>query len=311
MNYNWLVFANKSKCNHAKALQELGYISWRQDRVRFAIGDIVYLFMSNERCVRFKTIVTAANQERGDSAYWNGVAPKDKTFKLELLEEYTGDALSETKLFEVFLRGQYRDVILPMVVLRRLDALLEPTKVAVEQEYKSQIEAGLADNLDEEALKDESGQTYYNLSKWTLNRLKNQSSDNNDINYTNFIEYLNGYSENVKDVLKNFEFYAKVKKLADNDRLISIIERITDPRLNLTDRPATDPDGLPLPAVSNLQMGTLFEELLRRFNEENNEEAGEHFTPRDVIELLANSMILLVVRAVCLQKAVTTYSTWA
>lgn len=174
-----------------------------------------------------------------------------------------------------------------MVVLRRLDALLEPTKVAVEQEYKSQIEAGLADNLDEEALKDESGQTYYNLSKWTLNRLKNQSSDNNDINYTNFIEYLNGYSENVKDVLKNFEFYAKVKKLADNDRLISIIERITDPRLNLTDRPATDPDGLPLPAVSNLQMGTLFEELLRRFNEENNEEAGEHFTPRDVIELLA------------------------
>ena len=195
--------------------------------------------------------------------------------------------IADDVLRDVFLRGQYRDVILPMVVLRRLDALLEPTKVAVEQEYKSQIEAGLADNLDEEALKDESGQTYYNLSKWTLNRLKNQSSDNNDINYTNFIEYLNGYSENVKDVLKNFEFYAKVKKLADNDRLISIIERITDPRLNLTDRPATDPDGLPLPAVSNLQMGTLFEELLRRFNEENNEEAGEHFTPRDVIELLA------------------------
>lgn len=195
--------------------------------------------------------------------------------------------IADDVLRDVFLRGQYRDVILPMVVLRRLDALLEPTKEAVEQEYKSQIEAGLADNIDEEALKDESKQTYYNISKWTLNRLKNQSSDNNDINYANFIEYLNGYSENVKDVLKNFEFYAKVKKLADNDRLISIIERITDPRLNLTDRPAIDPDGLPLPAVSNLQMGTLFEELLRRFNEENNEEAGEHFTPRDVIELLA------------------------
>ena len=195
--------------------------------------------------------------------------------------------IADDVLRDVFLRGQYRDVILPMVVLRRLDALLEPTKEAVEQEYKSQIEAGLADNIDEEALKDESKQTYYNISKWTLNRLKNQSSDNNDINYTNFIEYLNGYSENVKDVLKNFEFYAKIKKLADNDRLISIIERITDPRLNLTDRPAIDPDGLPLPAVSNLQMGTLFEELLRRFNEENNEEAGEHFTPRDVIELLA------------------------
>lgn len=138
--------------------------------------------------------------------------------------------IADDVLRDVFLRGQYRDVILPMVVLRRLDALLEPTKEAVEQEYKSQIEAGLADNIDEEALKDESKQTYYNISKWTLNRLKNQSSDNNDINYANFIEYLNGYSENVKDVLKNFEFYAKVKKLADNDRLISIIERITDPR---------------------------------------------------------------------------------
>ena len=195
--------------------------------------------------------------------------------------------IADDVLRDVFLRGQYRDVILPMVVLRRLDALLESTKEAVETEYKKQIDAGFSGNLDEEALKDESGQTYYNLSKWTLNRLKSQASDNNDINYANFIEYLNGYSENVKDVLKNFEFYAKVKKLADNDRLLSIIERITDPRLNLTDRPATDPDGLPLPAVSNLQMGTLFEELLRRFNEENNEEAGEHFTPRDVIELLA------------------------
>lgn len=97
---NWLVFANKERCNHAKALQELGYISWRQDRVRFAVGDIVYLFMSDERCVRFKTIVTAADQERGDGTYWNGVAPKDKTFKLELVEEYNGDALSETKLLE-------------------------------------------------------------------------------------------------------------------------------------------------------------------------------------------------------------------
>lgn len=132
--------------------------------------------------------------------------------------------IADDVLRDVFLRGQYRDVILPMVVLRRLDALLEPTKEAVEQEYKSQIEAGLADNIDEETLKDESQQTYYNISKWTLNRLKAQASDNNDINYTNFIEYLNGYSENVKDVLKNFEFYTKVKKLADNDRLLSIIE---------------------------------------------------------------------------------------
>lgn len=94
---NWLAFANKVRCNHAKALQELGYISWRQDRVKFSIGDIVYLFMSDERCVRFKAVV-AANQERGDSVYWNGATPKDKTFTLELSEEYVGDDLTETKL---------------------------------------------------------------------------------------------------------------------------------------------------------------------------------------------------------------------
>ena len=76
--------------------------------------------------------------------------------------------------------------------------------------------------------------------------------------------------------------------MADNDRLLSIIERITDPRINLTDKNTIDPDGLPLPALTNVGMGTVFEELLRRFNEENNEEAGEHFTPRDAISLLAH-----------------------
>ena len=106
--------------------------------------------------------------------------------------------------------------------------------------------------------------------------------------YNNFVEYLNGFSENVRDVLKNFEYYSKARKLADNDRLLSIIERITDPRINLTDRDTTDPDGLPLHALTNVGMGTVFEELLRRFNEENNEEAGEHFTPRDAISLLAH-----------------------
>ena len=165
--------------------------------------------------------------------------------------------IADDVLRDVFLRGQYRDVILPMVVLRRLDALLEPTL------------------------------SYFNTSRWTLNRLKSQASDNNDLLYDNFVEYLNGYSENVRDVLKNFEYYAKARKLADNDRLLSIIERITDNRINLTDQDQKDPDGLILPALTNHGMGTVFEELLRRFNEENNEEAGEHFTPRDAIRLLA------------------------
>lgn len=194
--------------------------------------------------------------------------------------------IADDVLRDVFLRGQYRDVILPMVVLRRLDALLEPTKDAVEQELAEQKEMGLEED-DEDALKDITGLTYYNKSKWTLNRLKSQAADNNDILYDNFITYLDGYSDNVKDVLKNFEYYSKAKKLANNDRLLAIIERITDSRINLTDRDVKSPDGLSLPAISNVDMGTLFEELLRRFNEENNEEAGEHFTPRDAIILLS------------------------
>ena len=193
--------------------------------------------------------------------------------------------IADDVLRDVFLRGQYRDVILPMVVLRRLDALLEPTKEAVEQEIN---EDGGLDGLDEGILTDITGLTYFNTSKWTLNRLKSQATDNNDLLYNNFVEYLNGFSENVRDVLKNFEYYSKARKLADNDRLLSIIERITDPRINLTDRDTTDPDGLPLHALTNVGMGTVFEELLRRFNEENNEEAGEHFTPRDAISLLAH-----------------------
>jgi len=192
--------------------------------------------------------------------------------------------IADDVLRDVFLRGQYRDCILPMVVLRRLDALLEPTKDEVEQEIK---ESGL-EYIDEDVLKDITGLSFYNTSKWTLNRLKSQATNNNDLLCDNFIEYLNGYSENVQDVFKNFEYYSKVKKLAKNDRLLSMIEKITDPRINLTDKPTTDPDGLPLPALTNVGMGTVFEELLRRFNEENNEEAGEHFTPRDAISLLAH-----------------------
>ena len=194
--------------------------------------------------------------------------------------------IADDVLRDVFLRGQYRDVILPMVVLRRLDALLEPTKDAVEAEVREQKEMGL-DDLDEDALMDITGLKYFNTSRWTLNRLKAQASDNNDLLYDNFVEYLNGYSENVRDVLKNFEYYAKARKLADNDRLLSMIERVTDPRINLTAQDQKDPDGLVLPALTNHGMGTVFEELLRRFNEENNEEAGEHFTPRDAIHLLA------------------------
>ena len=194
-------------------------------------------------------------------------------------------SIADDVLRDVFLRGQYRDVILPMVVLRRLDALLEPTKDEVLKELE---QLGPNDEIDEGVMRDITKLSYYNTSKWTLNRIKNQASGNNDLLCKNFVEYLNGFSENVSDVLKNFDFLNKARKLADNDRLLAIIQKITDTRINLTNTLQYDPDGLPLPALDNVGMGTVFEELLRRFNEENNEEAGEHFTPRDAISLLTH-----------------------
>lgn len=194
-------------------------------------------------------------------------------------------SIADDILRDVFVRGQYRDVILPMVVLRRLDALLEPTKEAVEEEYAYQTKEKFTDTG---ALMEAAGQNYYNTSKWTLSRLKSQATGDKDTLHNNFIEYLNGFSPNVGEVLKSFDFYAKARKLTDRDRLLAIIERITDPYLNLTDKPKEDPDGLIMPALTNIGMGGIFEELLRRFNEENNEEAGEHFIPRDVIALLCD-----------------------
>ena len=98
LNRTWLAFANKKRCRHADAIHSLGFISWRMGRARFSIGDIVYLFMSDERCVRFKMVVTAENCEREDKAFWVETPPNDRTYKLELLEEYEGTKLSEKEL---------------------------------------------------------------------------------------------------------------------------------------------------------------------------------------------------------------------
>ena len=195
--------------------------------------------------------------------------------------------IADDVLRDVFLRGQYRDVILPMIVLRRLDALLEPTKDEVEASIKE-------DGIDPDILRDITGLPYYNTSKWTLSRLKAQATNSEAILLSNFNEYLRGYSDNIKDILQKFGFIAiegkqaaeKTQKLSDNHRLLAVIERITDPSINLTDKDVIGPDGLKIPALDNIGMGKVFEELLRRFNEENNEEAGEHFTPRDAIMLL-------------------------
>lgn len=213
--------------------------------------------------------------------------------------------IADDVLRDVFVRGQYRDVILPMVVLRRLDALLEPTKAAVEEEYAYQTRENNGEIIDKDGLKEAAGQNFYNTSKWTLSRLKSQATGDKNVLLKNFIEYLNGFSENVHEVLKSFDFYNKAQKLTDRDRLLAIIERVTDPYLNLTDKPQRDPEGLLLPALTNIGMGQVFEELLRRFNEENNEEAGEHFTPRDVIALLCDLVFSPIIND--LPKIITIY----
>lgn len=195
--------------------------------------------------------------------------------------------IADDCLRDVFQRGQYRDVILPMVVLRRFDALLEDTKDAVLTEVDIQKKTFGEGILDEDTLTDITGCAFFNTSKWTLNRLKSTATDDNKLLCDNFLEYINAFSSNVREVLNKFDFERKARRLADSDRLLSVIEKITDRAINLTNQTVPDPDGLPLPPVSNIEMGRIFEELLRRFNEENNEEAGEHFTPRDAIHLLA------------------------
>ncbi len=197
-------------------------------------------------------------------------------------------SIADDCLRDVYVRGKYRDVILPMVVLRRLDTLLETSKEAVLEEVKYQKEEMEATELDDEALKHASGQVFYNISKWTLKSLHSTATNNQQILLANFEEYLNGFSANVKEIIERFELKSKIRHMAGKDVLLDVLEKFVSPYINLTPHPAEDPDGNKLPALTNLGMGYVFEELIRKFNEENNEEAGEHFTPREVIELMTH-----------------------
>ncbi|MCH8490844.1 MAG: type I restriction-modification system subunit M [Oceanicaulis sp.] len=197
-------------------------------------------------------------------------------------------SIADDCLRDVYVRGKYRDVILPMVVLRRLDALLEPTKDAVMEELAFQRdEAGFTD-WDETGLKDASGYVFYNTSQWTLQRLHDTATNSQQILQGNFEEYLNGFSPNVKEIIDKFNLKSQIRHMASKDVLLDVLEKFTSPYINLTPFEKEDPSGRKLPPLSNLGMGYVFEELIRKFNEENNEEAGEHFTPREVIELMTH-----------------------
>jgi type I restriction enzyme M protein len=196
--------------------------------------------------------------------------------------------IADDCLRDVYVRGKYRDVILPMVVLRRLDTLLEPTKEKVLEEITFQRKEMNFTELDDNGLKEASGYVFYNTSKWTLRQIHDTATNNQQILLANVEEYLNGFSANVKEIIEKFELHSKIKHMASKDVLLDVLEKFTSPYINLTPHTCEDPDGRKMPALTNLGMGYVFEELIRKFNEENNEEAGEHFTPREVIELMTH-----------------------
>jgi type I restriction enzyme M protein len=187
--------------------------------------------------------------------------------------------VADEVLVNTYQKGKYKDVILPMVVVRRLDLLLEPTKEKIletHKEYKKKLQ-----NLDSllTSKKHGSGLAFYNTSKYTLKKLLDDPKNLR----SNFENYLNGFSENVQDIINKFKFRNEIETLDEGNILFSLIEKFVSPRVEL------HPDKLP-----PLAMGYVYEDLVRRFNEENNEEAGEHFTPREIIELMTHLVFLPV-----------------
>ncbi|PJJ06893.1 type I restriction enzyme M protein [Flavobacterium sp. 1] len=197
-------------------------------------------------------------------------------------------SIADDCLRDVYVRGKYRDVILPMVVLRRLDALLEPTKDAVMEELTFQRDEAGFTEWDENGLREASGYVFYNVSEWTLQRLHDTATNSQQLLQANFEDYLNGFSGNVKEIIEKFKLKSQIRHMATKDVLLDVLEKFTSPDINLTPFEKNDSNGRKLHALSNLGMGYVFEELIRKFNEDNNEEAGEHFTPREVIDLMTH-----------------------
>jgi len=197
--------------------------------------------------------------------------------------------IADDVLRDLYVRGKYRDVILPMTVLRRLDAELEETKQAVLDMKTSLDKEGIVHQ--DPALRQAAGQDFYNTSKFTLRDLRSRTSQQQL--KADFEAYLDGYSPNVQDILENFEFRNQIPRLSKADALGTLIEKLLSSDINLSPKPVLNGDGSEKhPGLDNHAMGTIFEELIRRFNEENNEEAGEHWTPRDAVKLMARLIFL-------------------
>ena len=199
--------------------------------------------------------------------------------------------IADDVLRDLYVRGKYRDVILPMMVLRRLDSLLEPSTLAVLAMKTSLNKAKIIHQ--DQALRQAAGQAFYNTSRFTLHDLKARASQQQL--KADFEAYLDGFSPNVQDILEKFEFRNQIPRLSKADALGTLIEKFLSPDVNPSPHPVLHGDGsIKHPGLDNHAMGTIFEELVRRFNEENNEEAGEHWTPRDAVTLMAKLVFVPV-----------------
>lgn len=174
------------------------------------------------------------------------------------------------KLVGVYKPHEYGDVILPLTVLKRFDSVLSDKKDKVLEMAKKYPETFAKRDF---ILKETAGQKFYNTSKYDFKRLL----DDPDNIEENFYNYINGYSDEVKDIIKNFDLNKQIEKMASNGILYQVIDTFNSEKANLHPN-----------YVSNIEMGYIFEEIIRRFNELSNEEAGQHYTPREVIELMVN-----------------------
>ena len=208
--------------------------------------------------------------------------------------------IADDVLRDIYVRSKYRDVILPMTVIRRLDAVLEPTKVAVLQMKAHLDNSGVTNQ--ESALSQAAGEEFYNSSPFRLRDLRSRAHQQQL--RADFEAYLDGYSTNVQEVLEKFRFRDQIQTLVESGALGFLIEKFLDTSVNLSPQPVLNADdSVRLEALDNHGMGTVFEELIRRFSEDNNEEAGEHFTPRDVVQLMAQ----LIFRPIADRVEPTTY----
>jgi type I restriction enzyme M protein len=192
-------------------------------------------------------------------------------------------SIADDVLRDVYTRGKYRDIILPFTVLRRLDAILEPTKDKVLEMHQKLNEMKIDNQAPQ--LSRTSGYVFYNTSNYTFKKLLNEPSNIRQ----NLETYLDGFSINVQDIISKFKLRNQLETLEEGDITFSLIEKFCSSDINVSPEPTKDKDdNIVLDGLSNLGMGYVFEELIRKFNEENNEEAGEHFTPREIIQLMTH-----------------------